>query len=142
MEISGHLPESSAIDFVTCLTMHSDLIVFSAAIKHQGCRNHINEQPQNYWIQKFNNLGYQAHQFLRDSLWKNDNIGAWYRQNIMCFSRTRATSNARCCDLEEEFKGFGPTDVVHPESFEHYAKSKAIKVSMNANEMVSTLNNE
>ena len=44
-------------DFVDCLlstfTMHADHIILSAAQPGQGGEGHFNEQPPEYWIQKF-----------------------------------------------------------------------------------------
>lgn len=57
-EVAEHLPESKANIFVRNLIDASNSIVFSAAIPGQGGQDHINEQPQSYWIEKFRSNGY------------------------------------------------------------------------------------
>ena len=57
-EVAEHLPENKADTFICNLVSASDFIIFSAASVGQGGTDHINEQPQSYWISKFNQKGY------------------------------------------------------------------------------------
>jgi SAM-dependent methyltransferase len=83
LEVAEHLPESCADDFVQSLVKHSDVIIFSAAIPHQGGQNHLNEQGFEYWDEKFKKQGYVMHDYFRPKYWKNKMIEPWYRQNMM-----------------------------------------------------------
>lgn len=53
LEVAEHLPENKADIFVGNIITSSDHVFFSAAIPGQGGTNHINEQPREYWIEKF-----------------------------------------------------------------------------------------
>ncbi len=76
------MPEKSADNIVKSLTNHSDTILFSAALPYQGGQNHINEQYFQYWVAKFNKLGYEFNSDLREEIWDNEKVDWWYRQNI------------------------------------------------------------
>ena len=44
---------ASAAGFVDNLVRHGDVILFSAAVPHQGGEHHVNEQPPEYWRELF-----------------------------------------------------------------------------------------
>lgn len=58
IETAEHLPEDKADAFVDNLINASDTILFTAAIVGQKGENHINTQPREYWIKKFEDKGY------------------------------------------------------------------------------------
>ena len=87
LEVAEHLPEDCADRFVDSLVGLSDKILFSAAINGQTGANHINEQPHQYWIDKFAARGYSCKLELRDMLRDNAHVCWWYRQNIMVLVR-------------------------------------------------------
>ncbi len=62
-------------------------MLFSAAIPCQGGFDHINEQPQDYWIEKFKKRGFTAYDPIRPSVWSNPEVPYYYAQNIILFSR-------------------------------------------------------
>ena len=68
LEVAEHLPRARADLFVDNLVAHGDLILFSAAVPHQGGEHHVNEQPPQYWREKFAARGYQPFDFLRPRL--------------------------------------------------------------------------
>jgi hypothetical protein len=61
------------------------MVLFSAAIKNQGGRNHVNEQWQSYWIALFKANGYECVDLFRGALWNHDAVEYWYRQNTFLF---------------------------------------------------------
>lgn len=83
LEVAEHLPCGCADQFVENLISLSDFVLFSAAPPLQGGTNHINEQPIEYWVEKFEQRGYVAIDCLRPYIWNDDRIVSWYRQNIM-----------------------------------------------------------
>jgi len=87
LEVAEHLKQSSADILISNLTIHSDLILFSAAIPFQGGQNHMNEQPPGYWIKKFKTHGYQVYDPIRPLVWDSPEVDVWYKQNIFLFSR-------------------------------------------------------
>ena len=91
MEVAEHLPERIANKFVDLICEHGDCFVFTAAPPGQGGINHVNEQPQGYWIDKFHTRGFQ---FLEEQStkwrheWKNEEVSWWYSQNLMLFRKS------------------------------------------------------
>lgn len=85
LEVAEHLPESAADTFIDSLTRHGDIILFSAAVPYQGGRGHVNEKWQNYWAHKFRARGYNAIDSIRPTIWGNDDVFWWLRQNTILF---------------------------------------------------------
>jgi SAM-dependent methyltransferase len=52
-EVAEHLPEHCADRFVDLLTGLADVVVLTAATPSAGATDHVNEQPNEYWIRKF-----------------------------------------------------------------------------------------
>jgi hypothetical protein len=85
LEVGEHLPLSAAETLVDSLTVASDRVLFSAAVKGQGGEFHVNEQPLAFWQALFEARGYQAYDCLRPHL-KNDKTTApWYRYNSIIY---------------------------------------------------------
>lgn len=91
VEVAEHLPESIADRYVGLLCSHGKSIIFTAATPGQGGKDHINEQPHEYWIQKFRSHGFR---FLKKDTkkwrekWEQSDISRWYSKNLMLFSKT------------------------------------------------------
>lgn len=106
LEVAEHIEAEFAGSFVKnlCdLVNPEGVIVFSAAIPHQGGVNHVNEQWQSYWQKLFAENGFFADISLRNIIHQNADIDIWYRQNIIIY-RTKPA------DL-------GPIDFVHPKMY-------------------------
>jgi hypothetical protein len=86
LEVAEHLPADTAETFVDSLTRHGDVILFSAAVPHQGGEHHINEQPPEYWRRKFAARGYAAFDFLRPRLAGRGEVMPWYRFNSVLYA--------------------------------------------------------
>ncbi len=87
LEVAEHIREKNADKLIQFLATLSDTIIFSAAIPFQGGDNHFNEQWEEYWEKKFNDLGYKKYDLLRHQIWHNKNIKWWYRQNLLVYSK-------------------------------------------------------
>lgn len=86
-EVAEHLNEKCADNFVEALTSYADVIFFSAAVPYQGGVNHINEQPPQYWVDKFNKLGYVCFDIVRNDILKLENLPyGCYGQNMFVFT--------------------------------------------------------
>jgi len=85
LEVAEHLSPDAAGTFVASLAGLADIVLFSAAIPHQGGRNHINEQWPEYWEQLFQHNEFVAVDFIRARIWNDDEIPNCYRQNILMF---------------------------------------------------------
>ena len=86
LEVAEHLPQDKADLFVDNLARHGDVILFSAAVPHQGGEHHVNEQPPEYWRKKFAARGYAAFDFLRPRLERRKEVMPWYRFNSYIYA--------------------------------------------------------
>jgi hypothetical protein len=57
IEVAEHIEPEYADNLITLLTSLSDTVVFTAAPPGQGGTCHVNEQPEEYWENKFNAHG-------------------------------------------------------------------------------------
>lgn len=88
IEVAEHLPEDRAEDLVKRLIHTSNTILFSAAVPGQGGYGHINCQPKEYWIDKFNRNNYvldveATEKFI--SFMRNGYHMGWLVNNAMIF---------------------------------------------------------
>lgn len=110
LEVAEHLPENSANLLVHSLTMHSDLIVFSAACPNQFGQGHINCQWPIYWQKLFNSYNYSCFDELRALIWDLDFPEFWYKQNIFVAKKSTQSS----C------KENSISSIVHPDLYFSY----------------------
>ncbi|NOY41237.1 MAG: class I SAM-dependent methyltransferase [Planctomycetes bacterium] len=87
LEVAEHLPEASAEVFLDTLVAHGDLILFSAAVPGQMGIQHVNEQPYEYWRDRFAQRGYALLDWIRPQLAERHQVAYWYRYNILLFAR-------------------------------------------------------
>ena len=85
LEVAEHLPASAASAFIESLVRHGDVVLFSAAAVGQGGHDHINEQPYEYWRDKFLAHDYILIDYLREAVKGNRAVEPWYRYNILVF---------------------------------------------------------
>jgi len=86
LEVAEHLPPAAADGFVESLSRLGSLILFSAAIPHQGGAGHINEQWPAYWSRRFADHGFEAVDCLRGPVWDDQRVEWWYAQNTLVFA--------------------------------------------------------
>jgi SAM-dependent methyltransferase len=90
LEVAEHIPSSRVEVFVSNLVAHGDLILFSAAVPGQGGEFHVNEQPYEYWRDKFSSHGYKIFDFIRPNIRDIRTIEPWYRYNTFLFAQESA----------------------------------------------------
>lgn len=86
LEVAEHLPADKAETFIDNVTRHGDVVLFSAAVPHQGGEHHVNEQPPEYWRRKFAARGYAAFDFVRLRLVGWGEVMPWYRFNSYIYA--------------------------------------------------------
>lgn len=91
LEVAEHLPEESAWGLVRGLTHSAPVVLFSAAMPHQGGTGHVNCQPPAYWGDLFAEQGFECHDVIRRAVWNDENVEPWYRSNILIFADPEAT---------------------------------------------------
>lgn len=115
LEVAEHLPPECAEDFVATLVRMSDFVLFSAAIPHQGGRNHLNEQWQEFWAELFARHGYQAIDCIRGQVWDDPGIDTWYKQNTLLYVKRERVSELR--NLGDMASRPPMLSVVHPDLY-------------------------
>ncbi|MFB9068178.1 methyltransferase domain-containing protein [Pseudofulvimonas gallinarii] len=86
LEVAEHVDAACADQFVANLVNHaSGVVLFSAAPPGQGGEYHINEQPLDYWREKFARHGYRAFDAIRPQLLPDAAVPFWYRFNTLLY---------------------------------------------------------
>jgi SAM-dependent methyltransferase len=85
LEVAEHIPAVNAKSFVDSLTELAPLVLFSAAIPHQGGDNHVNEQWPEYWIERFAERRFVAYDCIRPLVWDDPSVAYYYAQNAFIF---------------------------------------------------------
>jgi len=97
-EVAEHLEEEYADQFIENLCCLSDVIIMSACPPHptkKATKYHPNEQPIEYWIEKFDAAGYAENEsmynFFRKAWapWRKRYGIAAFWQNLVCFRRNK-----------------------------------------------------
>ncbi len=92
-EVAEHLHEKYADRFVELLCSVSDTVVLTAAVPGSTGDDHVNEQPNEYWIAKMDQRGYE---YLKDLAtqwreeWPKAGVHGIYHSTVMAF-RKRAS---------------------------------------------------
>lgn len=108
LEVAEHLTAAAASSLVEALTVHSDVIVFSAAIPGQGGQHHFNEQWIDYWQDLFAKHDFHMNDSIRHRIWNDQQIHWWYRQNIVVCCRATIAPSLEQCPINS---------YVHPELY-------------------------
>lgn len=87
LEVAEHLPLSAADTLVDSLVRHGDVILFSAAVPGQGGEFHVNEQPIDFWVEKFRQRGFDALDVIRPPLLRASSVEPWYKYNSILYTR-------------------------------------------------------
>lgn len=126
IEVAEHLRPERAEGFVTDLVRLSDVVLFSAAIPHQGGVHHLNERWQSYWASLFHQHGYRPIDALRPLLWSSPEVPVPWRQNMLIYAG--AEGLARWAPLAEasERSAGSMLDIVHPLAFWRARKPRGV----------------
>lgn len=115
-EVAEHAPEACADELVAWLTSLAPIVVFSAAVPGQGGEGHVNEQWPGYWAEKFAANGFGGTGALRWSIWNDERVEWWYRQNLLVF----ASANRVLVNVADGPWADGCPAVVHPGMWAHH----------------------
>jgi SAM-dependent methyltransferase len=135
LEVAHYLPETRAGGFVADLCELAPLVLFSAAIPHQGGAGHVNEQWPGWWAQRFAEHGYTPVDCVRDAVWDDPRVATWYAQNTLLF----AAPGAQTPELADH-PGFGRCPArVHPTVYLTYANGRYHALRRQAAAMLRTV---
>ncbi|NUM54271.1 MAG: methyltransferase domain-containing protein [Candidatus Hydrogenedentes bacterium] len=94
MEVAEHIPEPAAERYVDLLVQLGRTIVFTAAPPGQGGTDHVNEQPHEYWIEKFGArdrvLDWPLTARWRAAWKESGHVQSWYYNNLLVFRTPRS----------------------------------------------------
>jgi hypothetical protein len=87
-EVAEHLPETAASRFVELLTALAPCAVVTAALPGSSGKDHVNEQPNEYWIEKFAERGFVFERDLAMRLrreWRLGGVDEAFYKSVMVF---------------------------------------------------------
>jgi SAM-dependent methyltransferase len=117
LEVAEHLPAECADLFVDSLTHLSALVLFSAAIPHQGGAHHVNEQWPEYWAARFRTRRFEPVDCLRRRVWDDERVEWWYAQNTFLYAEAEYLQRQPLLRQEHAFAGGAALPLVHPKRF-------------------------
>ena len=88
LEVGEHLPAEVADSFVGFLCSMAPVVLFSAAIPHQGGSNHINEQWPQYRADLFAKRGFVPVDAIRHRVGEDPKVAYYYAQNTFVYVRS------------------------------------------------------
>jgi SAM-dependent methyltransferase len=94
-EVAEHVQARFADRLVDLLVRFAPRVIFTAATPEQGGgADHVNEQPHEYWIARFEQRGYRmlweiTEQWRHD--WSQKDVAAFYARNVMIFEKSGVT---------------------------------------------------
>ncbi len=128
LECAEHIPEDCSDEFLDSLTALSDIILFSAAIPHQRGNGHVNEQYQQYWVDKFNQRGYEYYDAIRKDVWNDGNVRAFYAQNIFLYVNRDSSFYKENKQKIEETNDPRTINMVNPRMWEDLNNYRILKI--------------
>lgn len=117
LEVAEHLSPARADSLVADLCSLAPLVVFSAAVPHQGGAHHVNEQWPAYWWEKFQRHGYDSVDALRPRFWNEPEVNWCYKQNLLLYVSREAEARWPGLTHAPRLPGAPPLALVHPERF-------------------------
>ena len=132
LEVAEHLPAASASGFVASLVKLSDVILFSAAVPHQGGKHHINEQWPSYWATLFQAHGYIAVDALREKIWEHPAVEPWYAQNCLLFVRSDRLTDYPALVEKSYSRPQSPRSLIHPTIYLQHCPTDTVEADNDA----------
>ncbi len=117
LEVAEHLAAEHAPTLIDSLVNLGAVILFSAAIPHQGGTHHVNEQWPEYWATHFAAKGYVPVDCIRMKVWQNDSVEWWYAQNILLYVERTFLQANDALRREAANSSNPPLSLVHPKRY-------------------------
>jgi SAM-dependent methyltransferase len=95
-QVADHLPERCADGFVAYLCQAADTVLITAAQPGQGGSGPVNEQPNAYWIAKFEERGFgclRATSLRLRREWEAEGVADFYANGVLVFRKTGPRAN-------------------------------------------------
>jgi len=112
LEVAEHLPSEAGSTLIQSLCDCADVVIFSAAIPHQGGTHHVNCRWQSFWASIFAERGFDCYDIVRPTIWGKDDVCFWYQQNLIVYIRASSPPAAGRVRAAVE-----ALDIVHPQLY-------------------------
>jgi SAM-dependent methyltransferase len=132
LEVAEHLSPRRGPSFVADLVALAPVVMFSAAIPHQGGTAHVNERWQDDWAELFARHGYVAHDCIRPAVWDDPQVERWYAQNTLLYADPA---------IELGCPSQLPLRVVHPGVYLHRAAPGSLSLREAVAHVIPSLRN-
>ena len=89
-EVAEHLPESVSDRYIKILMSLSETVFLTAATPSDAGTDHVNEQPNEYWIEKFESQGYMFDRVLSfkwRNQWRGQGVAGCFANSAMIFRK-------------------------------------------------------
>ena len=130
LEVAEHLSPARADSFVADLVALAPVVVFSAAIPHQGGTSHINERWQDYWAALFAEHRYAHLDFLRPAFWNEADVDVWYRQNTVAYAHEDYIDQRPALQALRQRQPERVLNLVHPQLIEYKVDALTFKEAL------------
>ncbi|MCB8777748.1 class I SAM-dependent methyltransferase [Planktothrix agardhii 1029] len=114
LTLAERIPHDCADTFVDSIVRLGKVCLFSSAIPYQSGLNHINEQWPQYWVQRFQERGYQVIDCIRPKIWNNPKVAWWYAQNILLFASSEVVNQSQFLKYEQQKTNTSMLSIIHP----------------------------
>ena len=118
LEVAEHISAPAGSALVRGLAKAAPVVLFSAAVPHQGGTGHVNEQWPGYWIERFEQEGMIAIDCFRPQFWNDDEMAWWYAQNAIFFVNPGAAEWLAKLRTQEAKGSMEGRAFVHPRMLE------------------------
>jgi hypothetical protein len=91
-EVAEHLPAEIGQRMVEFMAGCAPAVLFTAAIPGQGGMGHVNEQPPEYWIQRFEAVGMIYDEKMTREVrgkFEEERVAAWFATNAIVLRHTK-----------------------------------------------------
>lgn len=138
LEVAEHIDQEAEEKYFRSLVKHGNVILFSAAIPHQGGVYHVNEQWQSYWAKKFQTAGFVALDVIRPRIWNDPEVAWWYAQNCLLFVRS---AELQTLGIDESLvvENLDELNLVHPNLYLAYADSTKASIKRSSKQLVQAI---
>jgi hypothetical protein len=126
LEVAEHLEKTSADNLIYSLIKTSDVVMFSAAYKHQGGVKHKNENFHSYWANLFLKYNFVPFDIIRPAIWSNEKVSYWYRGNTFLYIKKNSPKFQVLINKYDYLKNNKLMDSIHPEMFFRKIESQSI----------------
>ena len=87
LEVGEHIPKEFEDTYINNVLKHShNYVLLSWAIPNQGGDGHVNEQPNDYVINKITSLGFDYNEDISIGL-RNSSEARWFKNTLMLFKK-------------------------------------------------------